>query len=226
MPTAFVTGAGRGLGAEFARQYAAEGWEVIATLRDPRQGKALIDRSPKIEVHLLDLRERPAILRLVEELKGRPIDVLLNVAGVYIERGRQLGAVAWEKWHEAMAVNVFAPYQLAASLADNVAMSRRGAIVNFSSRMGSIAENPGGEYVYRSTKAALNLVTTGLAGDLRQRGVTVIAVHPGWAKTDMGGPGATIPVAESARRLRELIGRLSPSDSSRFYNYDGREIPW
>jgi len=226
MPTVLITGAGRGLGLEFARQYAVEGWKVVATVRDPAKGASLATLGNAIEIHQLELKDRAAILRFATGLKGRPIDVLINNAGVYGGRGRSLDGLEWTEWIATMTTNAFAPYTLTVALTENLAAGSKKRVLMMTSRMGSIAGNSGGSYAYRSSKAALNLITAGLACDLRGKGIAVICAHPGWVRTDMGGPGATVTPKASVDGLRAVINRVGLSESGQFFNYDGGIIPW
>ena len=227
MPSVLISGAGRGLGLEFARQYAAAGWSVIATLRDPAKGAALSSLGRAVEVHLLDVADRRQIARLAGELKGRAIDLLLCNAGIAGPRGAKFGATDYAAWEDMLRVNVMGPMAMAEAFVDHVAASTRKLIVMISSRMGSIGSNTsGGSFDYRSSKAALNAITKSLAIDLAGSGIAVIAVHPGWVKTDMGGSGATLSADDSVGRLRALIERQGLAESGRFYNYDGAELPW
>jgi NAD(P)-dependent dehydrogenase (short-subunit alcohol dehydrogenase family) len=226
MPTVLITGAGRGLGLEFARQYAAEGWNVIGTVRDATKAGALAELGGSVAVHRLELKDRTAILRFAAELDGRPIDVLINNAGVYGGRGRSLEGLEWDEWIATMTTNAFAPYTLTVALADNLAASAKKLVLMMTSRMGSISGNTGGSYAYRSSKAALNLITTGLACDLRGKGISVICAHPGWVRTDMGGAGAPVSPRASVGGLRAIVERAGLAVSGRFFNYDGGEISW
>jgi NAD(P)-dependent dehydrogenase (short-subunit alcohol dehydrogenase family) len=225
MPTVLITGAGRGLGLEFARQYAADGWKVIGIVREPAAGAALATLGKTVEVHLADMADRKTIARLAKDLKGTPIDVLICNAGIY-PRGAIFGRTDYEAWEEAMRINVFAPQAVAEALAENVARSDFKRIVMMSSRMGSIAHNDGEDHIYRSSKAALNQVAKGMAADLADRGITVVAVSPGWVKTDMGGSGAPLTPEPSIKGLRKVIAGLSPKQSGKFFSYDGSEIEW
>ncbi len=226
MPTVVITGAGRGLGLEFARQYAVDGWSVIATVRDPAKGASLAKLGKSVEVRILELNDRAAILRFAAALGGRPIDVLINNAGVYGGRGRSLDGLEWDEWMATMTINAFAPYTLTVALADNLAAGAKKRVLMMTSRMGSIGENSGGSYAYRTSKAALNLITTGLASDLRGKGIAVICTHPGWARTDMGGPSAMVTPKAAVDGLRAIISRVGLSESGQFFNYDGGKIPW
>ncbi len=231
MATILITGANRGLGLEFATQYAGAGWRVHATCRDPDAADALnaLARAAPAEVavHRLDVADRAHARTLAAALAGEPIDVLLNNAGVSGGRHRVFGKTDYAQWERTLGVNVLGPMRVAEAFADRVAASARRLIVCVSSRMGSIAANvDGGSYVYRSSKAALNAVVKSLAADLGDRGITVVAIHPGWVRTDMGGAHASLSPAISVGALRSMIDRLAPADNGTFLNYDGVEIPW
>ena len=223
MPTILITGAGRGLGLELARRFVDLGWETLGTVRELAKGAAMPRGS---QTFLCDVTDRASLARLARDLAGRPIDVLFCNAGMFGKRQQSLGSVDYDLWAEVMRVNVFAPMACVEALVDNVAASDRRQIVMMSSRMGSIGENGGGEVVYRSSKAALNAVTKSLSIDLAPRGVTLVAVHPGWVQTDMGGPRATLTPAQSVAGLAQVVQDLTPAKTGRFFNYDGAEIAW
>jgi NAD(P)-dependent dehydrogenase (short-subunit alcohol dehydrogenase family) len=226
MPIVMITGANRGLGLEFAREYAAEGWTVIATCRDPASASELKDAGKTIEVHGLDVADFPAINRLAETLKGRAIDVLINNAGV-IGTERRLGELDGERWLATLRVNSVAPILVAQAFLPNLKAGAAKKAAFLTSLMGSIADNTsGGYYDYRSSKAALNASVKSFAIDTAQEGITAVVLHPGWVKTDMGGANAPIARASSVGSMRKLIARLKPSDSGRFFNFDGKELPW
>jgi NAD(P)-dependent dehydrogenase (short-subunit alcohol dehydrogenase family) len=209
MPTALITGANRGLGAELARQYQADGWKVIATTRAD-----------------LDVTDQKKISSKVRELKGEPIDLLFCNAGIAGKRGSGIGSFDYASWEEVLRVNVLGAAAVAEAFVDNVAASERKVIAFMSSRLGSIAETSGHTLPYSSSKAALNMVAKAFSLALAPRGIIVVALHPGWARTDMGGKGAPLEPAESVRGLRKVIAGLRPSDSGRFLNHDGAPIPW
>jgi len=214
MPTALITGTGRGLGKELARQYAADGWKVIGTERR-EQAK-----------YGLDVRNRKQIKLLAENLKGEPIDLLFCNAGIYGPRGMSLGRLDYEGWEEVLRVNLLGPAALIEALADNVAASGRRTIAVMSSRLGSIAEAGGSGLVYATSKAALNALAKGLSVALADRGIIVVALSPGWVRTDMGGEKAPLSPETSVQGLRRVIGDLKREDSGRFLSHDGTEIPW
>jgi NAD(P)-dependent dehydrogenase (short-subunit alcohol dehydrogenase family) len=226
MPTVLITGAGRGLGFEFAKQYAADGWKIIATVRKPEAGAKLAALGKAVEIHIADVTDRPAIARLTKDLKGAPIDVLICNAGIYGPKGQPFGQTDYATWEQVMRVNVMAPMAMVEALVDNVAASDLKRIIMMSSGLGSIARNDGDDPIYRSSKAALNQVAKTLSAELKGRGITVVAVSPGWVKTDMGGPAASLTPEVSIAGLRKVIAGLALKDTGRYLHYDGTENPW
>ncbi|HVM81565.1 MAG TPA: SDR family oxidoreductase [Stellaceae bacterium] len=224
MPTVLVTGAGRGIGLEFARQYAAEGWRVIATIRDPAKAGELGRLPGKIEVHRLDVTDLKGMAALGRELGRESIDVLIASAGVYLARSMTPQNVDEAAWLESFRVNTIAPVALAGALLEQVRRSEGRRLVAITSRMGSIAENPGGAIAYRSSKAALNSAWKGLAAS--NRDVIAVVLHPGWVRTEMGGAGAPVSPEASVNGMRGVIAKLTPADSGRFLNHLGEEVPW
>ena len=226
MPTVMITGANRGLGLDFVRSYAADGWRVDACCRNPDKAKALKAVEGEVVIHRLDVTDGPRVAGLAREMADEPIDLLINNAGIYHPK-RGFGETDYTDWLEELKVNTLAPMRMAERFVKQVAASELKRIVNISSAMGSIARNEsGGSYVYRSTKAALNMVSKGLAADLAGRGITVIALSPGWVETDMGGAGADLTPEESVALMRQVIDGLTPADSGRFLNQRGEEQPW
>ncbi|HTY69175.1 MAG TPA: SDR family oxidoreductase [Alphaproteobacteria bacterium] len=226
MPTVLITGAGRGLGFEFAKQYAADGWKVIATVREPAAGAKLSALGKTVEVHLADVTDRAAIARLAKDLRGAAIDVLICNAGIYGPKGQPFGQTDYAAWEQVMRVNAMAPMAVVEALVDNVAASAQKRIVMMSSGLGSIARNDGGDPIYRSSKTALNQVMRTLSAELKDRGITVVSVSPGWVKTDMGGSAAPLTADVSIMGLRKVIAGLSVKDTGRYVHYDGTENPW
>ncbi|SRR5579871_611780 len=223
MATVLVTGANRGLGLEFVRQYAADGWTVIACCREPAKARELNNLTGSIAVEALDVGADAQISALAKRLKGRAIDLLINNAGVYGPRSGTDTAA----WLDVFRVNSIAPLHLSHALADNVARSELKRIVSVSSAMGSIGENgSSGDYVYRSSKAALNMAMKGLSNELKDRGIIVAVLSPGWVKTDMGGRSAPLEAADSIASLRKVIARLKAKHSGKFFSHQGKAIPW
>ena len=209
MPTALITGASRGLGKELVRQYAADGWEVIGTERRD-----------------MDMNDLAQIHRYAAKLRDKPIDLLFCNAGISGKRGMALGSFDFQSWEEVLRVNLLGPAALAEALVDHVAASERKTIALMSSRLGSIGESSGMTLPYSTSKAALNMLGKGLAATLASRRIIVVALSPGWVRTDMGGAGAPLSAEASVRGLRKVIERLTPRDSGRFLSHDGTEIPW
>lgn len=231
MPTALITGASRGLGLEFAKQYAAAGWQVIAACRSPQKADALRalagGAGGRVEIEALDVVDAAATRRLAGALGKRPIDLMIANAGVYGAREQGLGDLDDADWSEVMRVNVMAPTRLAALLADAVAASTGKQMAFVSSRLGSMASNAeGGGYIYRSSKAALNAVVKSLSVDLAARGITAVALHPGWVRTDMGGPSAPVDAPTSVSGMVKVLAGLKPKDSGTLIEYTGTPIPW
>jgi NAD(P)-dependent dehydrogenase (short-subunit alcohol dehydrogenase family) len=231
MPSTLITGANRGLGLEFARQYLADGWQVHAACRDPTSAselRRLADTSGnKPRIMALDVTDPVSVKTAAVELDGQAIDLLLNNAGVGGARGQTIGNIDYDAWAKVLDVNTMGPMRVSEAFVDHVARSERKLIVTLTSGMGSIADNTsGGSIAYRSSKAAVNMVVRSLAIDLASRGITCVVVNPGWVQTDMGGPHATMTPAESVTKLRDLFEALEPAQSGKFFNHDGREYPW
>jgi NAD(P)-dependent dehydrogenase (short-subunit alcohol dehydrogenase family) len=227
MPTVLVTGANRGIGFELAKQYAGAGWRVHAACREPGLADALKGLGGDMTLHRLDVALPNQVQDLAKALNGEPIDLLVNNAGISANAKTSLGDMDYGLWEHMLRVNVMGPLRVAEALVANVAASQRRVMLFLSSRAGSIADNlSGGRYLYRSSKAALNMVVKSLAIDLIPKRVICTAVHPGWARTDMGTAAAPIAVADSVAALRVLVDRLEPHHNGRFLNYDGQELRW
>ena len=227
MPTVLITGANRGLGLEFVRQYADNNWKVIATCRDPESAKDLYDIQGDKEILPLDVTDFKAIEQTSELLRSEKIDVLLNNAGVYDPDKNGLGKTNFDDWTKMLRINTIAPLKIVESFISQVASSKRKVIVSISSLLGSLSANDtGGQYAYRSSKSALNSVNKSLSIDLARKGIISIVISPGWARTDMGGPNAAVDPIDSVSGIRRVINNLKPEDSGKFFNYDGSNIDW
>lgn len=229
-PTLLITGASRGIGLETVRRFLDDpDWQVIATCRDPEGATALqqvrANNPSRLELHALDVGDGDAVARLADVLAGRPVDVLLNNAGV-MGAHQSLEVLDFDGWLAEVNVNTLGPMRLALALRPNLALSKNPRIVTISSQMGSMARPRGGSYAYRSSKAAVNKAMQGLALDLADERICVVAVHPGWVRTDMGGGGADISVEESAAGIYRLTRDLTLADSGRFLTYRGEDHPW
>ncbi len=222
MPTILITGANRGLGLEFARQYAAAGWRVLGTVRDPLSGRAASDAGA--EVYVADVSDLNSIQRLKAGLAGVELDIVLNNAGVY-GKDQSFGGVDADGFMAVMRTNALAPLKMAEAFADQ--LGGRKIIATISSMMGSIAENSSGNfYAYRASKAAVNMIMKTLAVDLAGRGITAIALSPGWVRTDMGGADAPLDPPTAIAGMRAVLDKVSLNDSGKFFHFDGRELPW
>jgi len=220
MPTVVITGANRGLGLELARQYAADGWSVIATSRAASDEiSALGVKTAQFDVSDLDAVER------FGRAFDRPLDLLIANAGTWGPM-RIESAQDGRDWADALTVNSIAPVLLAQALMPRLAEAK-GSAIAITSKMGSVDDNGSGGYIaYRSSKSALNSAWRSLALDHRPKGVIAAVLHPGWVKTRMGGANAPLTVEQSVSAMRRTIAGLEPNDSGSFLNYDGTPIPW
>ena len=229
MSSILITGSNRGIGLALAQNYAADGWRVYATARDPaqlRELQALAKKHTTVSLHALDVADGDAIQALARQLKGEPIDVLVNNAGVY-DPSPRFGHTDYDAWMHVFQVNTMAALRMAEAFVEHVAKSQRKIMAGISSGMGSITDNgSGGYYAYRTSKSALQMVMRSLAIDLAPRGILAVALNPGWVKTDMGGPGGSLMPEECARRLRGILDKLKQSDSGKFWHHAGKEFPW
>ena len=231
MPRVLITGAGRGIGLEFTRQYAEEGCEVHALVRNPQGSSALqgmVRDHPNVTLHALDVSDFPAVESLSKELAGLSIDILINNAGHYGPKEAQsLGRIDYKAWQDSFKVNALAPIKIAEAFLSNIERGSKKVIATLSTQMASIDDNTsGGLYIYRSSKAALNMALKSLAIDLKPKGIAVLILHPGWVKTDMGGQEAPVLPQESVQGMRQLIDSGDISLSGTFLNYQGEELLW
>lgn len=234
--TVLITGSNRGLGLEFARQYAQKQWNVIATCRDPDTAaelKALQAKHANIAIERLDVADAAQIAALAKKYQGRPIDVLLNNAGILGEpAGQKFGANEYEQFREVLLVNTYAPIEMAEQFVENVAASRQKKIVTITSGLGSmeITRRSGGLYAYRISKAGVNMAMRVLQADVRPRGITVGLLSPGMVDTRLlsqsGYKGEALTPAASVTALTGLIEKLTPEEGAAFIHYDGSKLPW
>jgi NAD(P)-dependent dehydrogenase (short-subunit alcohol dehydrogenase family) len=230
MTTVLVTGANRGLGLEFVRQYAAPGARVLACARHPAGAKGLLDLAAasngKVTVHPLDVSSDASVAHLKAELGTDPIDILINNAGVYGGDHQRLGDLDYETWARTLNVNTLGPVRVVEALRANLTKGRDKKAVAITSAMGSTPHHDGTALIYRSSKAALNNAIHGLAVALKGDGIIAVPMHPGWVRTDMGGPSAPLTPPHAVGSMIKVISALSLADSGRYINYDGSEIPW
>ena len=228
--TILITGANRGIGLELTEQFAQDGWQVLACCRNPAdagQLQALTKRDLAIEIHALDVTNYEQMATLADRLGNRPIDILLSNAGIYGSKGVGFGEVDAEEWRKVLEVNTIAPLMLVQTFIEQVAASQQKLVAVISSKVGSIADNSsGGSYVYRSSKTAVNQVVKSLSIDLADRDITVISLHPGWVKTDMGGSNAEISTDASVSGLKSILLSAGLAQSGQFIEFNGSSIPW
>lgn len=230
MASIVVTGANRGIGLEFVRQFAQAGRAVIAGCRSPDTATDLADiarRAPDaVRVLPLDVTDEASVAAFAEAIDGAPVDLLINNAGIMGPAAQDLESVDTDGWLDAFRANTIGPLLVTRALLPALTAESAGVVAVVTSRVGSITEAAGGRYAYRTSKAAANMVVKDMAADLAGRGLTVVAMHPGWVRTDMGGAQAPLTAADSVGQLREVVAGLGPGDSGRFLNFDGSEIPW
>ena len=222
MALALVIGASRGIGLELVRQYLADGWRVIATARN----KEDVDRLAAMgaEAHKLDVTNVEAVAGLGWKLDGEELDVAILNAGIYGPRSD--GFPMQSDFDAVMHTNVLAAMRLLPIIAPLVGAAR-GKLAVMSSRMGSLSERKGSSgSLYRASKAALNSVLVDTAHQFGPQGVTCVAMHPGWVRTDMGGASATLDVQDSARGIRRVLADLPASEHPVYRDYDGTPIGW
>ncbi len=226
--TVFITGANRGIGLSLTQLYLASGWQVHATTRNLARSDELVtlcDQYSSLTLHELDVTDYQQVSELAHTLPA--IDLLINNAGYYGPKGYGFGNTDVEEWRKVFEINTIAPLKLVEAFYPLLKQSLVKKIACISSKVGSMTENTsGGGYIYRSSKAALNSVVKSLSNDLADQGFTVLALHPGWVLTDMGGPNALIDADTSARGLSKVIEQSTQNNSGQFINYDGTELPW
>ena len=226
--TVLITGSNRGIGLKFAEEYSKLGWHVIATCRNPSHANKLNQLAKdfgSIEIYPLEVSNSDQIHELADALKNKPIDVLINNAGIH--RSCTLGSIDKEAWLESFTINSIAPYEVTIHLLDNILQGSLKKVISITSKMGSIDDNTsGGSYIYRSSKTALNSIMRSLEHDLGRHGIATLTLHPGWVKTDMGGMGAWINVDESVAGMIKQIEKLNLSNAGRYVDYAGKKINW
>ena len=227
MPTVLITGANRGLGLEFAKQYARDGYRVFATARTPSaELKALAETERAVSLHPLEVTDPASVQALAQALKGEPIDELIANAGWMGPERQRLGSIDYDGLLETLRINTLGPLRLAEALVENVAKSQRKLMVALTSGMGSISDSSGGYYAYRASKAALNMSFHNLGLDLKARGIIAIVINPGWVQTDMGGRHAPTTPEASISAMRKVFDKLTLADSGSFKNYKGGDYAW
>ena len=225
--TVLITGANRGLGLEFVKQYAIDNYEVIACARKLNKKDSLhkLQASYKnISIFALDIQNFTSIDQLAKTLK-KPIDILINNAGVYPDSS--IDHIDYDAWLDAFKINTLAAFKMTKAFLPHLKKGDLKKVASLTSKMGSIDDNSGGgEYLYRSSKTALNMVMKSLSIDLKPYDLSLITLHPGWVRTDMGGPNGLIDADESVAGMKRQIDKLSVKTTGQFIAYDGKKIPW
>jgi NAD(P)-dependent dehydrogenase (short-subunit alcohol dehydrogenase family) len=237
MPTALITGANRGLGLEFTRQYLGDDWHVVAACRRPGDAAALADlgdHNSRLQIVAVDVCDHATIERAATEVHGRPIDLLINNAGIFgpsestgDNEGQRFGHIDYAAWEDVLRVNSLAPMKMAEAFVTNIALGEQKKIITISSDMGSIANTgTGAHFAYRTSKAAVNMAMATLADTLSSQGIIVALLCPGWCRTDLGGSVAPHDPADSVARMRKLIAGFTLEDSGTFTRHTGERLPW
>jgi len=229
--TILITGANRGIGLELTREFACYGWQVLACCRNPQSTDELNELAARsagsIRRFALEVTDAEQILHLAETLRNEKIDILLNNAGVSGPQQQEFGPIDTETWLKTFHVNTIAPMQMANAFVEQVASSRRKIMASMGSLLGSLTDNSsGGMYAYRSSKAAVHMVMKNLAIDLHDRGITAVALHPGWVRTRMGGAEAPTSARESAVDLFRVLTTLTLKDTGKLWAHTGQVLPW
>lgn len=230
MKTVLITGTNRGLGLEFVKQYLEAGQRVIATARDPGKAaelQALHKQYPQqFSLYALDVASADSRKQFARDIGNQPVHLLIHNAGVHGGWG-ELGQLNEEEWLRCLHINSIAPVKMVEILRANLNNAEQATVAVLSSKMGSVADNTsGGSYVYRSSKAALNAAVRSLALDLKGENIKVVLLHPGWVRTDMGGPNGLIDPPASIGGMRRVIDKLTWDQCGSFIAYDGTVVPW
>jgi NAD(P)-dependent dehydrogenase (short-subunit alcohol dehydrogenase family) len=224
---AIVTGASRGIGAEFVRQLLGAGYEVHAVTRNPEKLRETVsgDKTQLLKTHAIDLEAKDGPTRLLTALEGRPIDLLVNNAGIYLEADEGFEQIDFEEVRRSFEVNTLIAARVCQTLLPNLKKAHSAKVVQITSLMGSIADNDsGGSYAYRMSKAALNMFNKCFAKEFPK--LIAIVLHPGWVRTEMGGSQAPVTPEASVRGMLEMIKKAGVQDSGKFYDFEGDELPW
>jgi NAD(P)-dependent dehydrogenase (short-subunit alcohol dehydrogenase family) len=228
--TVLITGANRGLGLEMARQLVARGSNVLACARQPTEATELLElarsHSGQISIYELDVTDGKSVSRARSTIGGRQIDILINNAGVIGPARQSVNDMDFDGWAYTLAVNTLGPMRVLQAFLDNLRAAEHPRVLNLTSFMGSFATQGSNHIAYRSSKAALNRAMRAAAAELAGDGISIAMVHPGWARTAMGGASATLPAEDSVRGLIALVDGLDVEKSGRLFNWDGKEYDW
>jgi NAD(P)-dependent dehydrogenase (short-subunit alcohol dehydrogenase family) len=225
MTTILITGANRGIGLEFVKQYAADA-DIIACCREPAKADTLRSIKGKVRVMALEVSDPASVAALARDLKGEAIDILINNAGVGGPREQKPNTLDMSAWLDVFKVNSIAPVLVSYGLRDNLLKGHDKKLVTITSRLGSIAESAGGMQPYRASKSAVNSLMYGLSKEWAGDGIAVGIYHPGWVQTDMGGKAAPVTPEQSVRGLRARIAELDMKNSGSYRDFEGKAIAW
>jgi len=236
MPTILITGANRGLGLEFTKQYLDIGWRVHACCRQPDSADALNELTAQhaghLFIHQLEVTDFRQIDQLADQLRDEKIDVLLNNAGVFgpkvtnDDNRQSFGTMDYDIWYDVFRTNTMAPLKMAEAFIDHVAASELKKIVVITSLIGSIADTQAGYYAYGTSKAGVSKAFATLALDVESRGIGVGVFCPGWVPTEMGGPMGDVDVKDSIAGLRARIDQIRPGRVPDFRRYNNDLLNW
>jgi len=227
MALIMITGANRGIGLGLVQQYLAKGDQVVAACRDPAASALQkLRTNPNVQIITLDVGDQQSIADAANSLGGQTIDLLINNAGIGGGDEQSLHTIDPDQWLHVLRINALSPLLVTRALLPNLSLAEAPKVMMISSQLGAISYPNISLYAYESSKAALNKVVRGMAHDLRDRGIAVFAIHPGWVKTDMGGPNAAISVEESARGLVSTFDKLTIENSGSFWQWNGTEHAW
>ena len=242
MPAVIITGASRGIGLEFARQHLADGYHVYATchsLSRAQQLKTLHSSgNGRLEILEMDVSNDAQVKSVAEQVRGTPIDLLINNAGtvesIFYGSGAYEGHddpdlrnYDFDGWLDLLKTNLLGPARVCGAFVDNLSVGARPVAVNMVSTLASIASTwQAGRYAYRTSKAALNMLTRSVGEWYQKRGIILVSISPGWTRTEMGGPKATNSAEESVEGVRKLIAGLTMADTGKFFNFNGQVLPW
>ena len=223
MKSVVVTGANRGIGLELVKQLLDSGHRVYATHRSEMDGLAGLSNQ-NLSIHQMDVRDKEAIQFLVDSIEGE-IDLLINNAGVADGRWQSISEIDMEHALEVLEINAVAPVLVTQKFQNK--MKNGSTIVMISSLMGSISDCMSGRsYAYRASKTALNMFSIAMKNELKNQGISILILHPGWVATDMGGPNATVSPEESVRGMIQRINEQNLDLSGRYVQFDGTPIEW
>jgi NAD(P)-dependent dehydrogenase (short-subunit alcohol dehydrogenase family) len=228
MPNALIVGASCGIGLGLVEEFVHRGWSVTATVRGESSSGALRDAAKaadgNVVIETVDTADRASGEALRDRLEGQVFDAIIVNAGLGGPPANPR-TVSDEDFSQLFITNSLGPVRLAELLSKNI-KPQTGVVAMMTSQLGSIANNTGGTELYRASKAALNSFTRSFAARHKDKGLVVLSLHPGWVRTDMGGPNAAIDVATSAKGLADVVERAIKDRKDGFFDYAGKELPW